>query len=100
MDLVKFVQAIRRHMRIVIVAGVIGAALGASSSYLGGDDSPVAKTRDYWQASATVGLNDSNAASQTAFGSVSRVATAATGPEVAGRVAKQEPELGLDAATI
>jgi capsular exopolysaccharide synthesis family protein len=100
MDLVKFVQAIRRHMRVVIAAAIIGAALGAASSYLGGDDAPVAKTRDYWRATATVGLNDSNAASQTAFASVSRVASAATGPEVADRVYKQEPELGLDAATI
>src|SRR5262245_1565859 len=100
MDLVKFVQALRRHMRILIAAVVIGAAVGAATSYVGGDDAPVARTRDYWQASATVGLNDSNAASLTAFGSVSRVATAATGPDVAERVAKQAPELGLDAATI
>ena len=99
MDLVKFVQAIRRHLRIVIVAVVIGAALGAASSFLGGENAPVKKTQEFWQASATVGMNDSDVASQTAFGSVSRVATAATGPDVADRVAKT-PELGLDSATI
>jgi capsular exopolysaccharide synthesis family protein len=98
MDLVKFVQAIRRHLRIVIAAVVIGAALGAGSAFLGGDNAPVKKTQDYWKAIATVGMNDSDAASLTAFGSVSRVATAATGPDVAAAIAKGSD--GLDEATI
>jgi capsular exopolysaccharide synthesis family protein len=100
MDLVKFVQAIRRHFRIVIVAVVIGAALGAASSFLGGENAPVRKTQSYWKATATVGMNDTDAASQTAFGSVSRIATAATSQDVADRVVKQAPELGLDGSTI
>src|SRR6188508_40571 len=100
MDLVKFVQAIRRHLRIVIVAVIIGAALGAGSAFLGGENAPVTKTQDYWKATATVGMNDTDAAALTAFGSVSRIATTATGPDVALRVEKETPEVGLDAATI
>jgi capsular exopolysaccharide synthesis family protein len=100
MDLVKFVQAIRRHLRIVIVAVILGAALGAGSAFLGGENAPVTKTQDYWRATATVGMTDTNAAALTAFGSVSRIATAATGPDVAARVAKDASDLGLDGATI
>ena len=101
MDLVKVVQALRRHLRVVIAAVIIGAALGAAASFLGDENAPVTNTQGRrWQASATVGLTDADAANQTAFGSVSRIAAAATGPDVAARVAKQVPDLGLDAATI
>ncbi len=97
MDVVKFVQAVRRHLRVVIAAVAVGALLGIASSYVGGSNAPVTKTRTYYVATHTVGLADPDAELSTPYAALSRIASSATGPEVAALVAGQ---LGVSAADL
>lgn len=96
MDLVSFTQIVRRHRWVVVAAILIGAALGAVSSFIGGSEAPVTNTRTYWQATHTVGLTDSEAEFSTPFAIPDRIASTATGPEVAGRVVTQLDGFDLD----
>ena len=100
MDVVKFVQAVRRHLRVLVVAVLVGAALGVASSFLGRSSAPVTKTRTYYVATHTVGLADPDAELSTPFASLSRIASSATGPEVAALVAGQLSDLGLSASDV
>lgn len=100
MDVVKFVQAVRRHLRVLVAAVLVGAALGVASSFVGGSDAPVTRTRTYYVATHTVGLADPDAELSTPYAALSRIASSATGPEVGTLVAGQLSELGLSAADV